>query len=149
VTRETTGRLAEIGLAIRDAVNSQHQVCHPVLSHLNKVELVTFLGPASRRDARYLNTHMFGKGSIDRSPGGTATSAMLAVLHAKGEIMVGDVVTAEGVAGGFFRGRVVERTRVGDRDAVVPEVTGPAAVTGLHHFVVDSDDALSAGFELA
>lgn len=144
----TASRLAEVGLRIREAVNQQVPIQHPTLPHLNRLQIVTFRSAATRREARYLNTHMFAEGAIDRSPGGTGTSAMMAALHAKGQLAIGEEVVAEGIAGGLFRGRLLRTTTVGDRPGVVPEITGPAHITGYHQFVLDSEDPWLEGFDL-
>ena len=72
----------------------------------------------------------------------------MACLHARGVLGLGEEIVVEGVAGGLFRGRLTERTEVGGFDAVIPEVSGPAHITGFHQFVVDSDDPLGDGFEM-
>ena len=76
----------------------------------------------------------------DRSPCGTGTSAKIAVVHAKGELQTGEWFVSESVLGTRFRARVVATTRVGEYDAIVPEVEGSAWVTGLQTFVLDPDD---------
>jgi proline racemase len=141
-------RLAEVGLRIRDAVNQQVPIRHPTLPHLDRLQIVTFRAAPTRPGARYLNTHMFADGSIDRSPGGTGTSAVMTALHAKGQLGIGEEVVAEGIAGGLFRGRLLRPTTLGDRAAVVPEIAGPAYVTGHHQFVLDAEDPWLEGFEL-
>jgi proline racemase len=145
---ETASQLADVGLSIRDAVNAQVGVQHPTLTHLNRVQIVTFLAPPTRPGARYLNTHMFADGAIDRSPGGTGTSAVMAALHAKGQLAIGEEVVAEGVAGGLFRGRLIRQAALNGRPAVVPEITGSAYVTAFQQFVLDSEDPLLQGFEM-
>jgi proline racemase len=141
-------RLAEIGIRVRAAVNEQIRIQHPTLTHLDRLQIVTFRSAATRPDARYLNTHVFGDGSVDRSPGGTGTSAVMTALHAKGQLAIGEDVRAEGIAGGIFRGRLLRETTLGGRAAVVPEITGPAYLTGYHQFVLDSDDPWLDGFDL-
>jgi len=42
--------------------------------------------------------------------------------------------------------RVVEKTTFGDYDAIVPEVTGTAYITGQNEFCFDPDDPLKGGF---
>ena len=141
-------RLAEVGIRIRDAVNEQIPFRHPTLTHLDKLQIVTFRSAPTRPDARCLHTHMFGDGSIDRSPGGTGTSAVMTALHAKGQLAIGEEVRAEGIAGGIFRGRLLRETTLGGRAAVVPEIAGPAYITGYHQFVLDADDPWIDGFEM-
>ncbi|HEB52631.1 MAG TPA: proline racemase [bacterium] len=78
--------------------------------------------------------------AYDRSPCGTGTSAKLAVLHAKGELAVGEWFDSESVIGTRFRARIVEQTTVGDYPAVVPEIEGSAWITAFATFVTDPTD---------
>lgn len=78
--------------------------------------------------------------AYDRSPCGTGTSAKLAVLHAKGGLDIGEWFVSESVLGTRFRARIARTVRVGEFDAIVPEIEGSAWVTGLPTFVFDADD---------
>jgi proline racemase len=40
------------------------------------------------------------------------------------------------------------RTRVGELDAILPELEGSAWITGEHEFLVDDEDPLKGGFRL-
>ncbi len=70
----------------------------------------------------------------------------MAVLHAKGELAVGEDFRHEGILGTVFTGRLVERTRVGEHDAVVPTLTGSAWITGFASYVVDPTDPFPNGY---
>ncbi|MCR9246002.1 MAG: proline racemase family protein [bacterium] len=83
--------------------------------------------------------------AYDRSPCGTGTSAKLAVLHAKGELGVGEWFVSESVLGTRFRARIREEVRVGDFVAVVPEIEGSAWITGFQNFHFDPDDPCRFG----
>ncbi|MCY2957545.1 MAG: proline racemase family protein [Planctomycetota bacterium] len=83
--------------------------------------------------------------AYDRSPCGTGTSAKLAVLHAKGELKVGEWYVSESVIGTRFRARIVATVQVGPHTAVVPEVEGSAFITGMQQFVIDPDDPCRHG----
>jgi proline racemase len=85
-------------------------------------------------------------GAIDRSPCGTGTSARMAVLHATGRLALDEEFRHEGILGTVFTGRLLERTRVGDREAVVPQITGTAWITGIADYVVDPTDPFPDGF---
>ena len=88
---------------------------------------------------------MFGNGQIDRSPGGTGTSACLAVLRARGLIDMEQRIGFEsGITGGVFLGEVLGETRLGDKTAYRTTVTGTAHITGTHEFVIDPDGRLVA-----
>jgi proline racemase len=88
-------------------------------------------------------------GAIDRSPCGTGTSARMAVLHARGELSLGEEFRHESVTDTVFVGRLVETARVGDIDAVVPEITGHAWITGFANYVLDPTDPFPTGFRIA
>jgi proline racemase len=51
-----------------------------------------------------------------------------------------------GILGTVFTGRLLEETRVGDRAAVVPQITGQAWITGIADYVVDPTDPFPDGF---
>lgn len=85
-------------------------------------------------------------GVIDRSPCGTGTCAKMAVLHAKGRLAVGEDFRHEGILGTVFTGRLVEETRVGERTAVVPTITGTAWITGFASYVMDPTDPFPEGY---
>lgn len=138
--------LSKAGLAIRAAANAALDLRHPTLPGAGPVQIVTFRAPASDPRARYRNTHVFGDGSVDRSPGGTGTSAVMAALHARGELAPGETVVSQSMTGGLFEGRLLEAVDLGGRQAFVPEIAGPAVVTGFHQFVLDPEDPLIGGF---
>ena len=149
VRPEQASRLVALGLKIREAANQQLTIQHPSLPHLRKIQIVTFRDAPTRDTARYRQTHVFGDGQLDRSPGGTGTSAMLAILHTRGELALGHEVEAEGIVAGVFRGRALRATTVGTYPAIIPEITGPAFITAHHQFVLDPQDPWRDGFALA
>jgi proline racemase/trans-L-3-hydroxyproline dehydratase len=148
VVPEQVPRLVAAGLAIRKAVNQQVKVVHPTLDHIRSVDLVTIYGPSQTPGVKYRNIHVFADGSFDRSPGGTGTSHMMALLIARGEMKPDERIISESLTGAHFRGRMLDPQKVGDFDAFVPEVAGEAFVTGFHQFVIDSNDPLAKGFSL-
>jgi proline racemase len=72
----------------------------------------------------------------------------MATLHARGRLAIGDEFRHEGILGTVFTGRLVEETRLGDRMAVVPEITGQAWITGFAEYVVDPTDPFADGFTI-
>jgi proline racemase len=140
--------LVRAGLAIRAAIAQQVPVQHPVTQHIRSVDLVTIWGPGQAEGAKYKNIHVFANGSFDRSPGGTGTSHMMAMLIGRGEMRPDETIISEGITGSLFRGRMLEPVKVGDIDGFIPEVSGTAHVTGLHQFVIDPEDTLKNGFDI-
>jgi trans-L-3-hydroxyproline dehydratase len=91
---------------------------------------------------------VFADGEVDRSPTGTGVSGRLALLHARGEIELGENVTIESITGSEFVGRAVEKTTVGSIPAIVPEVAGQARLLGRSEYWFDPSDHIGAGFML-
>lgn len=145
VRPESVDDLIRAGLAIRKAIAASTQVRHPTLDHLRSVDLVTIYGPPLAPGAKYKNIHVFSDGSFDRSPGGTGTSHMMALLIGRGEMKPDEAIVSEGITGSLFRGRVVGRAKVGTFDAYIPEISGSAHLTGFHQFVIDPDDPQAKG----
>ena len=88
-------------------------------------------------------------GKIDRSPCGTGCSARLAVLHARGEITVGEPFIGRSIIESTFECRIESKTRVGSVEAVIPSLRGRAWITGIHQHLLDPDDPWPAGYRLS
>jgi proline racemase len=146
ITPENATKLKDIGLKIRDIVNKEIKVQHPTLDHIKTVDLVEIYDEPTNPEATLKNVVVFGEGQIDRSPCGTGTSAKMATLFAKGKLKEGELFVYESIIGTMFKGRVVGTTKVGDFDAVIPEITGSAYITGFNTFVIDEDDPMKYGF---
>jgi proline racemase len=140
--------LIDLGIEIKKIVNAQEKVVHPNLPHINRVELVEFTGPPKSKDAHAQNVVVFGRGQLDRSPCGTGTCAKMALLHSEGELRVGEAFVHESILRTKFKGRIISETKVGDYDAIVPEITGSAYITGFNKLVFDENDPLVNGFLL-
>jgi proline racemase len=140
--------LAELGERIRPAVAEQVVISHPVEPALSVLSFVVFTAPArDGGDAR--NATVVAPGRLDRSATGTATSARLAVLAARGLIDDGVELVNESIISTHLVGRIVGRTTVGQTPAIIPAITGRAWITGTHQFVLDPDDPFPQGFQLA
>ena len=72
----------------------------------------------------------------------------MATLWARGELPLNQDFVHEGILGTTFTGRLIEETRVGDYDAVVPTISGTAWITGFAHYVVDPEDPFPNGFRV-
>ncbi|MBA3949793.1 MAG: proline racemase family protein, partial [Acidobacteria bacterium] len=94
------------------------------------------------------NVTVFADREVDRSPCGSGTAAVMAVLDAMGMLPDNHVFTHESIVDTTFRGRIVGRAKVGEIDAIVPEIEGSASITGEHTFIVSDDDVLAGGFRL-
>ena len=106
-----------------------------------------FTGPPGG-DADLRVVTVYPDGAVDRSPGGVATCAVMAVLDAMGLMSEDRPLTLESLIGTRFTGRVAGRAAEGDRAAILPEIEGAAFITGEHTFLVDERDPLRDGFVL-
>lgn len=148
IVPENAGILNSLGMQLRDIINNEIEVQHPELPHIKTVDLIEWWSETDTPGATLKNCVVFGQGQVDRSPCGTGTSAKLATLYARGEFKVGEKFFYESILGTIFEGEIVETTKVGEFDAVVPQVTGSAYITGFNHFVIDEEDPVKYGFIL-
>src|SRR5699024_7078994 len=102
---ESRGRIEEAGRAIMAAVNEHAPPVHPV-SGFSGCNHVVFRAPGS--DARHTRHVLINHpGWLDRSPGGTGTSAKMAQLHGRGELGLDTDFVNESFIGTSFTGRLI------------------------------------------
>ena len=150
--------ITRVGELIKAATQEQLPVVHPENAEIRGVTIAQLSGPPAssghhRRNAVVVSTGKLDwdrpatwTGVIDRSPCGTGTCAKMATLHARGRLAIGEPFRHEGILGTVFTGRLLEETRVGPYQAVVPELAGAAWITGFAHYVVDPQDPFPEGF---
>ena len=146
--REALGQLRRVGAEIARAVEAATRVAHPVEPGLHGIYGTVFTGMPNRPDADLRNVTVFADRQVDRSPCGTGTAAVMAVLDAMGMLVAGEPFNHESIVGTLFRGHVLRRTSVGDCEAIVVEIEGSAWITGEHSFLIDDEDPLREGFLL-
>jgi proline racemase/trans-L-3-hydroxyproline dehydratase len=139
-----------VALRILKSAQGEVQPEHPTMGHIGGIKLLQLFEPLHPLDGtfrRWQNLVVWGRGQFDRSPCGSGTSALMAALHSRKMLEVGEPITSHGVTGAPFHGSIVEETVVGDFRAVVPEITGSASIIGLNQWIVDSRDPLGYGFQ--
>jgi len=146
IRREALGRLRRKGMEIARAVETAVRVVHPTEAGITGIYGTVFTGMAERADADLRNVTVFADAQVDRSPCGTGTAAVMAVLDAMGMLAPDQVFAHESLVGTLFQGSVRRRTHVGDHEAIIPEIEGSAWITGEHTFLIDDDDPLREGF---
>jgi proline racemase len=134
--------LRRLGIEICESARKTLQPVHPLDGSIAGIAGVIFTAPPSDPEAHLRNVTVKASGSIDRSPGGTGTSAVMAVLDAMGLLPDSLPFVHEGLGGALMRGRAVQRTQVGDHAALVTQIEGAAWITGEHTFLIDDDDPL-------
>jgi trans-L-3-hydroxyproline dehydratase len=141
-------RIVDLGRRIKEAVQSAAPPVHPESEDLGFLYGTIFVGEAHDPDSHSRNVCVFADGEVDRSPTGTGVSGRLAIHHARGELAVGDAIRVESLLGTTFDGRVLRTARVGEHDAVIPEIEGRAFITGRNEILIDPEDPLACGFLL-
>ena len=122
---------------------------HPENPGIAKVSIVQLNRPFAGVGKLTRNTCIVAPGRSDRSPTGTGTCARMAVLHARGQMRVGDVMIHESIIGSRFTGAIIGETTVAGRTAILPTVEGRAWITGLSSVMVDPDDPYPDGYVLS
>jgi len=140
--------LRRMGMAVKADVERQMKVQHPVEAGLHGLYGTIFTAPARHPDAHLRNVTIFADAEVDRSPCGSGTAAVMAVLDEMGLLGEDAPFVHESLVGTLFHGRLTGRTRVGDHPAIVPAIAGSAWITGEHTFLIDGDDPLKAGFRI-
>ena len=147
VTSSRLHDLRELSVEIRAQVEKAVTVVHPLEPGLHGIYGTIYTGPPNGA-ADLRNVTVFADREVDRSPCGSGTAAVMAVLDAMGMLPPDHVFTHESIIDTTFRGRVVGRTQIGEIDAIIPEIEGSASITGEHTFVVTDEDVLPDGFRL-
>ena len=140
--------LRHVGMEIKRAIEARQPVAHPLEPRLEGVYGTIFTGPPNDPNAHLRNVTIFADAEVDRSPCGTGTAAVMAVLDAMGLLSDDTPFVHESLIGTTFTGRIAGRTMVGEYEAIVPEIEGSAWITGEHTFVVDDEDPLRNGFRV-
>ncbi|MEL7565068.1 MAG: proline racemase family protein [Dehalobacterium sp.] len=146
---ERSKEIVSKGVLLRDYINKQIHVCHPLLPFVNKVTHIEFSAPSNTPGVSARNAVIITSAAIDRSPCGTGTSAKMALLYAKGELKLNETFVHESLIGSIFTCRIIEETEIDGVTAIVPEISGRAFITGMCTFMMDPEDPLAEGFELS
>lgn len=153
--------IARVGQMLRAAAAEQLPVVHPENAAIAGVSIAQLSGRASdpgvsRRNAVVITTGELDwarpetwRGVLDRSPCGTGTCAKMAALHARGELAVGEDFRHQGILDTVWTGRLLSTTRVADRAAVVPRITGRGWIYGRTEYLADAQDPFPDGFTVA
>jgi proline racemase len=151
ITADEARDMAVIGRKIAAAANEQIGFRHPELEGWDHISFCFLTGPLERQDETLTsrNACVVNPGKIDRSPTGTGCSALMAVLHAKGLLRVGEPYIGRSLIESRFTGRIEAETAIASQPAIVPSITGRAWVTGMSTLLVDPDDPWPQGYKIA
>jgi len=139
-------RIIDYGRRIKRAVMNQFPIKHPFEEDLSFLYGTIFTAPALDPAHHSRNACIFAEGELDRSATGSGVSARAALHFAKGELGLNERVTIESILGSTMSVEVVDVTKFGPYDAVSPEVSGTASITGRNEFYFDPEDPFQKGF---
>ena len=111
--------LTRVTQAIQDAIDDQRVAGGVPIDHIEVSASPT------RADADSKNFVLCSGGDYDRSPCGTGTSAVMAVLHARGKLPIGAEWRQESITGSRFTGWLT----AGDNGELIPHIRGSAFIT--------------------
>lgn len=140
--------LVNLGRRIKRAVAAHNEITHPEDDDLGFLYGTIFTGPARSAEGDSRNVCVFADGEVDRCPTGTGVSARLALRRDAGAIDVDEPFVVESIIGSQFTGRVLDDFDFHGHEAVLPEVTGSAHVTGTSTFLRNPEDPYDNGFLL-
>src|SRR4029434_4036241 len=121
VDREQVSKIAQRGMAVREAVNAQLHVDVPGLGKTSVDNVLLHELPGADRVSP--NALVWGPGQVDGAPCGSGTCARMALFRHRGAMAVGSTLISRGLLGLDFSGRIVGAATADRRAAITAEVT--------------------------
>ncbi len=151
LTADEARELAETGIKITNAANEQLGFYHPENPDWNHISFCQIAAPLIKENGSWLgrNSVVIQPGKLDRCPTGTGCSARMALLHHQGLLQAGEHYIGESIIGSRFHCTLDAVTRVGERQAIYPLISGQAWITGTHQHMLDPTDPWPEGYRVA
>lgn len=142
--------IARMGAKIASAATEAIGFEHPTIPDWRHISFCLFAGPLKNEggDLHAGAAVAIQPGKVDRSPTGTALSARMAVLHARGQMTTGQFLSTRSLIGSTFTGQILGETTVGNVPAILPEISGQGWITGIHQHMLDPSDPWPEGYRL-
>lgn len=144
--KENYNQLIDWGRKIKYAVINNFKIQHPFEEDLSFLYGTIFTGKANKAENHSRNVCIFAEGEVDRSSTGSGVSARAGLHFSKKELGMNEKITIESILDSTMDVEVKEETIYGPYNAVIPEVTGTAWITGQNEFYFDPNDPLANGF---
>ena len=142
--------LREAGMKITRAATEQLGFQHPSLPDWAHISFCQFTAPVEGiggvKTGR--NTVVVDPGKLDRSPTGTGCSARMAVLHARGELAVGEAFRGTSIIGSHFDCRIEALAEISGTPAIIPSISGRGWITETKQLMLDPDDPWPHGYRV-
>ena len=143
--------IVDTGMLITRAANEQIGFVHPTNPDWRHISFCQIAAPVEDIDGvpTGRNAVVIRPGKVDRSPTGTGCSARMAVLHARGELRLGDRFRGVSIIGATFDCRIEQETALRGIPAIIPSVSGRAWLTGTTQLHLDPRDPWPEGYRLS
>lgn len=142
--------IAEMGTRLVQAANEQLGFMHPE-NGWDHFSFCQFTRPAERINGTLtgVQTVSLQPGKLDRSPSGTGCSARMAILHARGQLAVGETYVGQSIIGTQFACYIEAELTIAGKRAIRPVVSGQAWIYGMQQHMLDSSDPFPSGYRLS
>ncbi len=143
--------IAQTGMRITRAANEQLGFHHPANAEWTHLSFCQMAAPVEviEEIKTGRNAVVIRPGKIDRSPCGTGCSARMAVLHARGELAIGEAFQGRSIVDSKFDCMIDEEVNINGKLGIVPAIAGRAWITGTHQHMLDPDDPWPEGYRLS
>ena len=138
--------LSDAGMALKQILNETCKVNHPENPDISGIAYVMFRETEADGTVRTATTMWPGR--LDRSPCGTGNSANLATRVARGEVSEGETYLSRSTISSEFWVHHSGTTLIGNKQAVLPKITGRGWIYGMHQVGFDPTDPFKGGFAL-
>ncbi len=147
---ENARDIARLGVKITEAANKQLGFKHPD-NDWGHISFCQITDPVEMKDGVLWgkNAVAIRPGKIDRSPCGTGCSARMAVLHARGQMNVGDKFVGTSLLDTEFHCSIDSEVDVNGTRAISPIISGRAWIFGTKQLMVDPADPFQSGYRLS
>lgn len=140
-------QLVEIGTKVHQTINRDLHIKHPEIDGLEGLSYTMFTG--FNADGEMQGATILPPGRIDRSPCGTGNSARLAVMHARGEVDVGEKRIARSIINSCFDVEITGKESIGATSAILPRISGRGWIFGKHEIGIDPQDPYPMGYSVS
>jgi len=144
---ENARQLVDIGTRIHRAVNEQLEISHPELESIKGISYTMFVGHDD--EGKMKGATILPPGRIDRSPCGTGNSARLAVMEARGQIKVGEILKARSIIDSEFQVEIISKKTIAGKPGVLPRISGRGWIHGIHQVGIDPSDPYPLGYKVS
>jgi proline racemase len=144
---ENARQLVDIGTRIHRAVNEQLEISHPELESIKGISYTMFVGHDDEGEIK--GATILPPGRMDRSHFGTGNSARLAVMEARGQIKVGEILKARSIIDSEFQVEIISKKTIAGKPGILPRISGRGWIHGIHQVGIDPSDPYPLGYKVS